>query len=259
MQPLLGTCGTVRLLGLALADASLEQVAAALGARPASMGFSYVITPNADHFVRLEGQRERLMPYYVSAGTLLLDSRVVRRLGRVLGLRMPPVITGSDLTFELFERFIRPDEPVTIIGTTAAAVACLTRKYSLTNVHHFAPPFGFERDPAIVEQCVRYVVEHPARFVFLACGAPRQELLAHRLVEAGGATGVGLCIGAAIDQIGGLERRAPQWMRAGGLEWCWRITREPKRMGRRYLEDLAVIPMLLRERFTAPQVPTAAK
>ena len=259
MQRLLETCGTVRLLGLALADASLEEVATALGERPSTMGFSYVVTPNADHFVRLEGARERLMPYYVSAGTLLLDSRVVRRLGRVMGLRVPPVITGSDLTFELFEHRISPDEPITIIGTTAAAVACLTRKYSLSNVNHFAPPFGFERDPAIVEQCVRYVIEHPARFVFLACGAPRQELLAHRLVQAGGATGIGLCIGAAIDQIGGIEKRAPRWMRAGGLEWCWRISREPKRMGRRYLEDLAVIPMLIRERVAGQQVPTAAK
>jgi exopolysaccharide biosynthesis WecB/TagA/CpsF family protein len=248
MDRLLGRSGTIRLLGLELADISLPEVAEALARRPARLPFSYVVTPNADHFVRLGQQRDRLLPYYLAAGALLLDSRVVRRLARLLGLRVPPVVTGSDLTAQLLKQWITPDEPVTIIGTTLESVAHLVRAFSLTQVAHFAPPFGFESDPRLIDQCVEFVRLHPARFVFLACGAPRQELLAHRIAESGGASGIGLCIGAAIDQIGGIETRAPPWMRSAGLEWCWRISREPKRLGMRYLQDVAIIPALIRER-----------
>jgi exopolysaccharide biosynthesis WecB/TagA/CpsF family protein len=71
------------------------------------------------------------------------------------------------------------------------------------------------------------------------------------MFEADGLSGVGLCVGAAIDQVGGAERRAPAWMRSAGLEWFWRLCREPKRMGLRYGADLAIIPALMRERSQA--------
>jgi exopolysaccharide biosynthesis WecB/TagA/CpsF family protein len=251
VDPLLASWGTIRLLGLELADASLAEVAEALALRSPTLRFSYVVTPNADHFVRLASQPNSLLPYYLTAGALLLDSRVVSRLGRFLGLQVPPVVTGSDLTAELFQRWISRDEPVTIIGTTSRSVAQLIRTYSLTRVAHFAPPFGFEAHPQFIDQCVHFVQTHPARFVFLACGAPRQELLAHRIAQTGGASGIGLCIGAAIDQIGGIESRAPHWMRSAGLEWCWRIRREPRRLGLRYLHDVTIIPALIRERIGA--------
>ena len=248
MHALLAQFRTIKLLGLELVDAPLDQVVKTLAERPSTMDFAYIVTPNADHFVRLARQREQLMPYYVCAGALLLDSRVIRRLGRILGLRVPPVVTGSDLTEELFKHWIPADEPVTIIGTTLKSVRYLTLKYSLTKVSHFAPPFGFESDPALIEQCVQFVCTHPARFIFFACGAPRQELLAQRIAQTGTASGIGLCIGAAIDQIGGVEKRAPAWLRHAGFEWSWRILREPKRMGLRYLQDLAIILALIRER-----------
>ena len=42
-------------------------------------------------------------------------------------------------------------------------------------------------------------------------------------------------IGAGLDFIAGTVKRAPQWMSRNGLEWAYRLTREPKRMWRRYL------------------------
>jgi hypothetical protein len=64
-------------------------------------------------------QGDRLLHYHLFAGALLLNSRVVSRLGRAVGLRVPPVIIDSDLTAELFEHWIALDELITIIGTTA--------------------------------------------------------------------------------------------------------------------------------------------
>jgi N-acetylglucosaminyldiphosphoundecaprenol N-acetyl-beta-D-mannosaminyltransferase len=247
MSNLLNDLPRARLLGLDLVAADLRTVATTLSGRSVHEAFGYVVTPNADHFVRLRENTGGLRHLYDAAGSLHLDSRVVCGIGKVLGLAMPPVVTGSDLTKELLENWIEPDEPITVIGTTPAAVEQLKRNYKLSNIAHHCPPFGFERSQPLIEECAEYVEAHPSRFVFLACGAPRQEILAHRIVERGRATGIGLCIGAAIDQVGGHETRAPVWMRKMGCEWMWRLGREPGRMGRRYMADMQIFALLHEE------------
>jgi exopolysaccharide biosynthesis WecB/TagA/CpsF family protein len=247
MAGLLDEFPTVRLLGLDLVAAELPAVAATLAARCGLERFSYVVTPNADHFVRLRRDLGELMELYRAAGSLHLDSRVVRGIAKMLRLPVPPVVAGSDLTLELLERWIDPGEPITVVGTTSAAVERLSARYRLSRVAHHCPPFGFERSSGLVEQCADFVEAHPSRFVFLACGAPRQEILAHRISQRGRASGIGLCIGAAVDQIGGHETRAPAWIRRNGLEWGWRLGRDPLRLGRRYIADTNIVMLLLAE------------
>jgi exopolysaccharide biosynthesis WecB/TagA/CpsF family protein len=98
---------------------------------------------------------------------------------------------------------------------------------------------------------------HPARFIFLAVGSPRQERLAAAIAAAGGATGTGLCIGASLDFLAGAQTRAPGVLQRAGLEWAFRLATHPTRLARRYLlDDPRVIPLLLRQRRrSGPQPP----
>jgi N-acetylglucosaminyldiphosphoundecaprenol N-acetyl-beta-D-mannosaminyltransferase len=45
-------------------------------------------------------------------------------------------------------------------------------------------------------------------------------------------------VGAAFDFFAGRVRQAPRWVQRGGLEWLWRIGREPRRLGGRYLRNV---------------------
>src|ERR671933_522405 len=103
----------ISLLGLDFADFPPEEVLQLLARRGASARFGYVVTPNADHLVRMT-RDPRLRPLYGGAMLRLLDSRVVARIAQLAGLRVPPVVTGSDLTAALFQKVIAADEPVTI-------------------------------------------------------------------------------------------------------------------------------------------------
>ena len=76
---------TVRLLGLDFADMDAAAAARWMAARPADAPFGYVVTPNADHFVRL-AQDGSLAPLYAGALLRLLDSRVVGAAARLLRL-----------------------------------------------------------------------------------------------------------------------------------------------------------------------------
>jgi exopolysaccharide biosynthesis WecB/TagA/CpsF family protein len=245
---LLPAAPRVRLLGCDFADASLAAVLAGLAARDPAAAFTYVATPNADHLVRL-ARDPALRPLYDQAGLLLLDSRVVRRLAGLLGLAAPAVVTGSDLTAALFQQVVRPDDAVTVIGAAPEQIAALSGRHGLRRVAHHNPPMGFDRDPAQVAACVAFMRAHPARFVFLAVGSPRQEFLAHALAAGGGATGTGLCIGASIDFLTGQQARAPGWMQRAGLEWAHRLASDPARLARRYLIDNPpILRLLVRER-----------
>jgi N-acetylglucosaminyldiphosphoundecaprenol N-acetyl-beta-D-mannosaminyltransferase len=238
----------VQLLGLEFADLDAESAAALLAGRRESAPFGYVTTPNADHLVRLH-RRPELWPLYQNAMLRLLDSRVVALAARLVGLGVPPVAPGSDLTALLLRRHLAADERITIVGLSPCWLPLLVARCGLAPPAHYDPPRGFERDPDALRTTVEFVVAHPARFVFLAVGSPRQERLAAAIKATGRATGVGLCIGASLEFIAGAKRRAPVWMRRAGLEWLHRLGRDPRRLARRYLLDCpAVFPMLLHER-----------
>jgi exopolysaccharide biosynthesis WecB/TagA/CpsF family protein len=95
-----------------------------------------------------------------------------------------------------------------------------------------SPPFrrlSAEESQATVER----INESGAGVVFLGLGCPKQEEFAteHRdQIQA-----VQLCVGAAFDLHAGMVPMAPPWMQRAGLEWLYRLSREPRRLWKRYL------------------------
>lgn len=238
---------TVRRLGLDFADLDATAAALLIAQQSADASFRYVVTPNADHLVRLARHPE-LEAAYAGAWLRLLDSRVVARAAWLLGLAVPRVAPGSDVTALLLSAHLRPGERVTIIGLRPAWLPALVRRYALAEVAHHNPPMGFERDAGAFRAAIDFVVAHPARFTFLAVGSPRQEMLATAIAATGQARGVGLCIGASLAFLSGTTQRAPMWMQRWGLEWLHRVASDPRRLAWRYLvQDPAVFGLLFRE------------
>lgn len=239
---------TRRLLGLDFACASLDEAARLIASRPPNAPFGYVVTPNADHLVRMS-RVPALRSLYRSSLLCLLDSRVVAMLSGLLGLAPPPVVTGSDLTCHLLSHHVLPGERIAIIGLSPVWLPALMARFDLAPPAHFDPPVGFDQDPEAMARVVDFVRSHPARLVFLAVGSPRQERLAAALAQAGGIVGTGFCIGASLEFLCGARRRAPRVMQQLGLEWLWRLGQEPARLGPRYLRDSPkIIGLLLRAR-----------
>ena len=240
-----------RLLGLDFAELGTDAALAMLAARPADAPFSYLVTPNADHLVRLAREPDRYGPLYRDAGWRLLDSRVVARLARILGLRAPPVAPGSDLTARLFGEVIAPSDRVALLGGTTATAAAIRTRFGLRNLLHHEPPMGFDADQAAFESALAFLEGARARFMFLGVGSPRQEMVARALLHRGRARGTALCIGASLLFLSGEERRAPRSLQRAGLEWAWRLAQDPRRLARRYLvEDPVLLALLWRERRT---------
>jgi N-acetylglucosaminyldiphosphoundecaprenol N-acetyl-beta-D-mannosaminyltransferase len=87
--------------------------------------------------------------------------------------------------------------------------------------------------------------------VFVALGAPKQEIWIDQVGQAL-RPAVLLGVGASLDFIAGAVPRAPRWISRAGFEWLYRLSREPRRLWRRYLlrdpKFLVVLARALRAR-----------
>ncbi|MEN2976147.1 WecB/TagA/CpsF family glycosyltransferase [Tistrella bauzanensis] len=242
--------GRIDFLGLSISDLDCDPAAAAVAARDPQAPFAYVVTPNAQHMVRIAGGAPDFERAYDGAWLVLSDGNVVRRLSALILNRPLPHASGADVTARLFKAHIQPDDPIMIVGGDDRLVGDLRRRFGVGHVHLHVPPMGFIRDPAAVADAVAVVRASPARYVFIAVGSPQSELLARMIADAGGATGTGLCIGSSLLFVTGRVRRAPTLIRKLGLEGGWRLMLSPVGHFRRvFKESLPIVWIILRARF----------
>ena len=154
-----------------------------------------------------------------------------------LGNQPQERVSGPDLTWALLARCEREALPVYFFGSSRETLSLLAERIAATfpglEVAGFeAPPFR-PITPQEDRESIERINASGAGLVFVGLGCPKQEhwMLAHR----GQVKAVMLGVGAAFDFHAGTVSRAPEWMRANGLEWLHRLMSEPRRLWKRYL------------------------
>jgi len=157
----------------------------------------------------------------------------------MLGERLRDRVYGPDLMDLFCARAARRGHRIWLYGgATADAVEDLVRALErrhpgLRVAGGWSPPHR----PLTAEEerdVVRRIDADAADVVWVGLGVPKQELWMARMrprLQAPVLVGVG----AAFDFIAGRKRQAPAWMQARGLEWLFRLSQEPLRLGPRYL------------------------
>ena len=120
------------------------------------------------------------------------------------------------------------------IGQQAAENLC--RKYPGLQIVGIESPMISDLSPLQHAALIARVRRAKPDLLLVAFGQPKGELW---LAEHCEALGVPACVqlGASFDFAAGRVRRAPKWVQRTGLEWLYRISREPKRMIPRYFSD----------------------
>jgi exopolysaccharide biosynthesis WecB/TagA/CpsF family protein len=237
-------------------DYDLDE-ALAIVAAFGSERFGYVVTPNVDHVIRYHDDAY-FREIYAQAAFVLLDSRFLAHTIGLLKQRRHRVSSGSDLTEALLSKVAKPNDVTVVVGGSPAQAQELRARFGLAYLRHIAPPMNFITDDLAVESCLRAIeATSPFRFCFLAIGSPQQEIIAHKLQQRRVARGLALCVGASINFVTGIEKRAPRWMQKLGLEWLFRLLRYPRRLGGRYLLRGPRIFLLLPRIELRPRRPVA--
>ena len=232
---------TRELLGIRFAHCGIEQALEWISKAATRDSFSYVVTPNVDHVVMYwkDGNEPWRLAYrkaVANCDLCLNDSRVLQRLARLSGVRLPAV-PGSDVVQRLVEDLGGICGSIALIGGTPREAGWIASAMPRHEVHHMEPPMGVRDSAGAQIEIAKFVEEARADIVLLAIGAPQSEMVALTIASRGRARGVALCIGASVEFLSGHKRRAPAWMQRAGLEWLFRLVSEPGRLWRRYLVE----------------------
>lgn len=216
-----------------------------------------VYTLNLDHFVKLRSAPD-FREAYLRARFVTADGFPIVMMGRLAGVPVTRT-TGADLVSPLCREAARHGFPIFLFGSTRLALANsvrrLSRRYgSLQFAGCIAPGPNFDPDSKDADAAIARIRDSGARLCFLALGAPKQEVFAARCLDELQGTAL-VCIGAALDFIGGTQSRAPHFAQEMGLEWLWRMMNNPWRLGPRYARCMAAVPLLLAS--TIPQIVAA--
>jgi N-acetylglucosaminyldiphosphoundecaprenol N-acetyl-beta-D-mannosaminyltransferase len=157
---------------------------------------------------------------------------------RLLGQRRATRVYGPDLMARYCAHAAATGTPIYLYGgRSERALALLTERLlarfpGLRIAGGFSPPFR----PLTAEEQERVVAEidaSGAQVVWVGTGQPKQELwMSEMRPRLAAPLLVG--VGAAFDFHAGIVSQAPSWMQRGGLEWLYRLSREPRRLWRRY-------------------------
>lgn len=204
-----------------------QAVAAVMQLLPGG-GHHQIVTLNATMLYRAARDKDfrRLVN---SAALVTPDGMGVMLVARILGTSFPEKVSGVDLAQRLCAACA--DDPFRVFflgagpGVAQLAAEKLRAKYpglQIVGTHHGY--FDASDEPAVI----RSVRSAQAQLLFVALGSPRQEEWIASHLEETGAT-VGLGVGGSFDIYAGRVRLAPEWVRRAGLEWAYRLAREPKR------------------------------
>jgi len=215
-----------------------------------------VFTPNVEHIVKLQNDREFFKVYSI-ADYILCDSQILIYASRFLGIPIKQKISGSDF-FPAFYNYHKNNEDIKIFLLGARkGVARRARKKINSKVGRnivvgaHSPSFGFEKDEEECMKIVERINQSKATVLAIGVGAPKQEKWIYKYKDKLPNIKIFLAIGATLDFEAGNIKRAPKWVSDLGGEWLYRLLSEPKRLWKRYLiECLPFFWLILQQRFS---------
>jgi N-acetylglucosaminyldiphosphoundecaprenol N-acetyl-beta-D-mannosaminyltransferase len=123
------------------------------------------------------------------------------------------------------------------------------KDYQNVDIGTYSPPYKKEFSQTDTQLMIEKVNSFKPDVLFIGLTAPKQEKWAYQNyldLDVGHIC----CIGAVFDFYAGNIHRAPDWMINLGLEWLYRLGKEPKRMWRRYvLGNIKFIYFIFREKY----------
>ena len=226
----------VRLGAIEIDRLTFAQALEAIDALVCARRGGAVFTPNVDHIVMAE-EHAAFRLAYANADLRLADGKPLLWASRLLGEPLPEKVSGSDLVLPLMDRAAARSWRVYLLGAKPGVgdkAARILRGRGVNVVGVDAPMLVDPTSAAERAPVVERVRRAEPDLVVVGFGAPKQELFIDAArAELGRAVALGL--GACIDFVAGEVPRAPRWMSEHGLEWLYRLCREPRRLWRRYL------------------------
>ena len=225
------------ILGIQFDDVTLEEAVETGSALLDESGFHYVVTPNPEFI--LAAETDLVFKNVLNQADLVLPDGIgvvysSKILGTPLKGRVPGIDFAEQMLAVLNDRggrlFLLGAKP----GVAEQAGENILERYP--GIVLCGTQDGYFADELAV---VRKVADAQPDLLFVCLGAPKQEKFMSRWgVHTGAKLAIGL--GGALDVFAGNVERAPEQWQKMGMEWAYRLKKEPQRFGR-----MARLPLVL--------------
>lgn len=220
----------INILGVGFDNITMEEAVDTAMSMMAERRAAYVVTPNPE-IVMLCKDTPALTEALGTAAMVLPDGVGVIYGARILGTPLRARVPGIDFAAQLIERmsmtahnrvFLFGAKP----GVAEKAGEALTARYPGLVIAGTSDGYFSDDAPIIAN------INQAKPDLLLVClGAPKQELwMQKNAAELD--VGVMAGLGGALDVFAGTVKRAPEGWQRLGLEWLYRLIKEPRRIGR---------------------------
>jgi N-acetylglucosaminyldiphosphoundecaprenol N-acetyl-beta-D-mannosaminyltransferase len=192
-------------------------------------GHHLVATINPEFVMRARGDAE-FARVLESASLCIPDGQGVVWAARRQGCEMPGPVTGVDLIPPLAGLCAKRGWRMFLLGAAPGVADELAKRLRADHP-------ALDVDAAADDESGELVRAKRPHLLLVAFGAPKQEMWIDRAARAAGVP-VAMGVGGSFDYLTGRVPRAPAWMRRAGLEWLFRLGRQPWRLKR-----MAVLPL----------------
>lgn len=225
-------------LGVPLALTDYEQTMDWIDDTVAAGGRGYICVA-AVHTVMASQEDDHLREAVLAGSLTVPDGQPLVWAMNLLGHDMSSRVYGPELMDRYCARAARTGARIYLYGgRNQGALVQLARNLRLKHpglkiVGGYSPPFR-PLDAGEEQRVIDEIDASEADVVWVGIGVPKQEKWMFAMRDRLQAP-VLVGVGAAFDFHAGLVAQAPQWMQGLGLEWAYRLSREPRRLWKRYL------------------------
>lgn len=215
-----------------------------------------IFTPNPEILVK--AQADEYFKKVLNSGSL----NICDGFGTAFFIKIKK-ISGTDFMSEICRLCVKENKSVFLLGSGREDVV----KKTAVNLQKQFPKLkivGFDQGPKIIEKVkggIDYVFDAENTLVidkinaaspdviFVAFGMGKQEKWIQENIAKLASVKIAMGVGGAFDFISGHIRRAPCWMRHLGLEWVYRLIKQPRRAWRIYNATIKFVWLVFKDKF----------
>lgn len=225
------------ILGVMFDDLTREEAVQAGAKLLEEDKFHYVVTPNPE-FILAAGKDEEFRRVLNSADLVLADGIGVVYSAKIKGTPLKGRVPGIEFAADMLSCLSQRGGRLYLLGAKPGVAEEAGRRIAeqYPGVTLCGAQDGYFQDE---EAALLKVAAARPDLLFVCLGAPKQEKWMARWGKHTGAR-LAIGLGGALDVFAGKVERAPESWQKLGLEWAYRLKKEPQRAGR-----MAKLPLVL--------------
>ena len=240
----------VHILGVPIDPVTMDEAIDQVSRMLAGSLQHHVMTPNSEMLVEAH-HNPAFTAVLLKSSLNLPDSAGLLWAARRNGEHIPERVSGVDFIARLCGT-LHAGVPVFFLGGKDGAAKQAAEKLRMKNDElRIAGEFEGSPQEEGADTIIRRVNASGATLLLVAYGAPAQDLWIAKYLSLMPTVRVAIGVGGTFDFLSGRITRAPRWMQRAGLEWLWRLYKEPRRWKRIFRATVVFPYLVLRAKRTA--------